>query len=70
MPKQPSTKVLKTCRIEKQFIEYCTMQGINFNGLVNELLELFVKSHQRGYVCDKRFENFYITLETTKAEEP
>lgn len=48
MPKQPSTKVLKTCRIEKQYIEYCTMQNINFNGLVNDLLEEFIKTHQRS----------------------
>ena len=70
MPKQPSTKVLKTCRIEKQFIEYCTMQNINFNGLVNELLELFVKSHQRDCVCDTRFENIWIALNTTKDVKP
>lgn len=48
MAKKPSTKVLKTCRIEKQYIEYCTMQEINFNGLVNELLKEFVYTHQRG----------------------
>lgn len=48
MPKQPSTKVLKTCRIEKQYIEYCTMQEINFNGLVNELLDEFIRTHQRN----------------------
>lgn len=48
MPKNPSTKVLKTCRIEEQYIEYCTMQGLNFNGLVNELLKEFVKIHQRS----------------------
>ena len=47
MPKNPSTKVLKTCRIEKQYIEYCTMQSLNFNGLVNDLLKEFVKAHQR-----------------------
>lgn len=69
MPKQPSTKVLKTCRIEKHYIEYCTMQGINFNGLVNELLELYVKSHQRDCVCDTRFENCWIILRTTKDEK-
>ena len=48
MPKNPSTKVLKTCRIEKQYIEYCTMQTLNFNGLVNDLLKEFVKTHQRS----------------------
>ena len=48
MPKNPSTKVLKTCRIEKAYIEYATMQGLNFNGLVNELLKEFVKVHQRS----------------------
>lgn len=48
MPKNPSTKVLKTCRIEKAYIEYATMQGLNFNGLVNELLKEFVKAHQRS----------------------
>lgn len=48
MPKNPSTKVLKTCRIEKQYIEYCAMQCLNFNGLVNDLLKEFVKTHQRS----------------------
>lgn len=48
MPKNPSTKVLKTCRIEKQYIVYCTMMGLNFNGLVNDLLKEFVKTHQRS----------------------
>lgn len=47
MPKKPSTKVLKTCRIEKAYIEYANMQGINFNGLVNGLLKQFVITHQR-----------------------
>lgn len=47
MAKKASTKVLKTCRIEKQYIEYCTMQNINFNGLVNELLKEFCRQHQR-----------------------
>lgn len=47
MPKNPSTKVLKTCRIEHAYIDYCTMQGINFNGLVNDLLKAFVTTHQR-----------------------
>lgn len=47
MSKKPSTKVLKTCRIEKQYIEYCTMQGINFNGLVNDLLKEFIITHQQ-----------------------
>jgi len=50
MPKQPSTKVLKTCRIEKAYIEYCTMQGINFNGLVNELLREAILHAQRNDV--------------------
>lgn len=48
MSKKPSTKVLKTCRIEKQYIEYCTMHGLNFNGLVNDLLLEFIKTHQRS----------------------
>ena len=48
MAKKASTKVLNTCRIEKQYIEYCTMQGLNFNGLVNELLKEFVYTHQRS----------------------
>lgn len=48
MAKKASTKVLKTCRIEKQYIEYCYMQGLNFNGLVNDLLREFMKSHQRS----------------------
>ena len=47
MAKKPSTKVLKTCRIEKQYIEYCTMMGLNFNGLVNKLLKEFCRQHQR-----------------------
>ena len=50
MPKKASTKVLKTCRIEKQYIEYCTMQGLNFNGLVNDLLYGFILEHQRNDV--------------------
>lgn len=48
MAKKASTKVLKTCRIEKAYIEYATMQGLNFNGLVNDLLQEFVKTHQRN----------------------
>lgn len=48
MPKKSSTKVLKTCRIEKAYIEYATMQGLNFNGLVNDLLQEFIKTHQRS----------------------
>ena len=48
MAKKATTKVLKTCRIEKAYIEYATMQGLNFNGLVNELLKEFVKTHQRS----------------------
>ena len=56
MPKKGSTKALKTCRIEKAYIEYCTMQGINFNGLVNELLEMFIKMHQRNKWFRERWE--------------
>ena len=41
---------MKTCRIEKAYIEYCTMQNINFNGLVNELLKEFVYTHQRSSI--------------------
>ena len=41
-------KVLKTCRIDKELIEYCTMQQLNFNGLTNHLLHEFVKQHQRS----------------------
>lgn len=48
MAKKASTKVLKTCRIEKAYIEYATMQGLNFNGLVNDLLHEFIKIHQRS----------------------
>ena len=55
MPKNPSTKVLKTCRIEKQYIEYCTMQTINFNGLVNKLLKEFCRQHQ----CDEEFREMW-----------
>lgn len=47
MPKKTTTRVLKTCRIERHYIEYCTMQGINFNGLVNKLLREFVLKHER-----------------------
>lgn len=68
MPKNPSTKVLKTCRIEKQYIEYCTMQGLNFNGLVNELLSEFVYTHQhsclfRAHWQDRGIEMDYKLLE-------
>jgi hypothetical protein len=55
MSKIPSTKVLKTCRIEKQYIEYCTMQGLNFNGLVNTLLKEFVVTHQRDELFRERW---------------
>ena len=48
MAKKATTKVLKTCRIEKAYIEYATMQGLNFNGLVNTLLKEFVYTHQRS----------------------
>lgn len=47
MMKKPP-KVLKTCRIEHEYIDYCTMQGLNFNGIVNALLKGFCKSHQRN----------------------
>lgn len=57
MPKQPSTKALKTCRIEKAYIEYCTMQNINFNGLVNELLEKFCRKHQRDEEFREKWPN-------------
>ena len=57
MPKNPSTKVLKTCRIEKAYIEYATMQGLNFNGLVNELLKEFVKTHQRSILFRAHWQN-------------
>lgn len=50
MAKNPSTKVLKTCRIEKAYIEYANMQGLNFNGLVNDLLKEFVETHQRDQI--------------------
>lgn len=57
MPKQPSTRILKTCRIDKHYIEYCTMQGINFNGLVNSLLKAFVKRHERDEKFREAFHN-------------
>lgn len=41
-------KVLKTCRIDKELIEYFTMQQLNFNGITNHLLHEFVKNHQRS----------------------
>lgn len=68
MAKKASTKVLKTCRIEKQYIEYCTMQGINFNGLVNVLLREFVYTHQhsclfRAHWHDRGIEMDYKLLE-------
>lgn len=53
MPKNPSTKVLKTCRIEKQYIEYCTMQHINFNKLVNTLLHEAITHAQRNDICNE-----------------
>lgn len=70
MPKKKSTKVLKTSRIEKHYIEYCTMQNINFNGLVNELLNMFVRSHQQNRVRDTKFENTWIILKVIKDEKP
>lgn len=69
MPKNPSTKVLKTCRIEKQYIEYCTMQGINFNGLVNDLLKEFVKTHQRSSLFRAHWLNRGIEMDC-KITEP
>lgn len=63
MPKRPTTKVLKTCRIEKQYIEYCTMQCINFNGLVNELLHAFVLTHQRDALFAKKWESRGIEMD-------
>lgn len=53
MPKQPSTKVLKTCRIEKCYIEYCTMQGINFNKLVNTLLHEAIMHAQHNVIWNE-----------------
>lgn len=41
-------KVLKTCRIDKELIEYFTMQQLNFNGITNRLLHEFVRNHQRS----------------------
>ena len=70
MPKQPSTKVLKTCRIEKAYIEYCTMQGINFNGLVNELLEEFIMTHQRNKWFRERWESRGIIIAHKPLLEP
>ena len=70
MPKQPSTKVLKTCRIEKVYIEYCTMQGINFNGLVNELLEVFIMTHQRSDMFRGLWEMRGIEMHYRKPKEP
>ena len=55
MPKEPTTRVLKTCRIEKHYIEYCTIQGINFNGTVNALLKAFVRRHER----DEKFRKYF-----------
>lgn len=40
-------KVLKTCRIDKEIVEYFTKQQLNFNGTTNHLLHEFVKQHQR-----------------------
>lgn len=40
-------KALKTCRIDRELLEYFTMQGLNFNGITNHLLHEFVKQHQR-----------------------
>lgn len=70
MPKQPSTKVLKTCRIEKAYIEYCTMQNINFNGLVNELLEVFIMTHQRNAKFRETWEMRGIEMQARKPKEP
>lgn len=53
MPKNPSTKVLKTCRIEKQYIEYCTMQQINFNKLVNTLLHEAIMHAQHNDIWNQ-----------------
>lgn len=41
-------KVLKTCRIDNELIEYFTMQQLNFNGITNRLLHEFVRNHQRS----------------------
>ena len=66
MPKNPSTKVLKTCRIEKQYIEYCTMQGLNFNGLVNDLLKEFIITHQQyeGFRTHWQERGFFVFIKT------
>lgn len=69
MPKNPSTKVLKTCRIELAYIEYAYMQGLNFNGLVNELLKEFVKSHQRSALFRLNWNRSGIEM-TYKEPEP
>lgn len=68
MPKKKSTKVLKTCRIEKAYIEYATMQGINFNGLVNGLLKEFVKTHQRISLFRAQWQNRGIEMDYRKSE--
>lgn len=41
-------KVLKTCRIDKELVEYFTMKQLNFNGITNHLLHEFVRNHQRS----------------------
>lgn len=63
MAKKASTKVLKTCRIEKQYIEYCTMQGLNFNGLVNDLLREFVYTHQHSSLFRAHWQNIGIEID-------
>lgn len=66
MPKIPTTKVLKTCRIEKQYIEYCTMQGLNFNGLVNDLLKEFIITHQQHEAFRSHWQErgFFVFIKT------
>ena len=68
MAKQASTKVLKTCRIEKAYIEYATMQGLNFNGLVNDLLKEFVKTHQRSSLFRAHWQKRGIEMDYKIAE--
>lgn len=68
MPKNQSTKVLKTCRIEKQYIEYCNMQVINFNGLVNTLLKEFVYAHQRSALFRLNWNRSGIEIEYKEPE--
>lgn len=68
MTKKPSTKVLKTCRIEKQYIDYCRMQVLNFNGLVNELLKEFLKAHQRSALFRLHWQNKGIEINYKETE--